>query len=353
MEIVYTDEDLRHFVRAALEASDGAAVLIDKFLEDAIELDVDAISDGTDVYIAGIMEHIEYAGVHSGDAAMALPPHRLDEQVADEIRRATRDLAMELNVCGLMNIQFAAVRGRELYILEVNPRASRTVPFVSKVTGVPIAKVATRVMLGETLASMGLDKPCRPLDHVGVKESVFPFSRFAGTDAVLGPEMKSTGEVMGIDHDFGLAYAKSQLAAGTILPMSGTVFVSVKDADKQAILPVIRRLKAMGFSLIATDGTSEFLDRHRVSNERINKVRQGRPHIVDAIKNGEIALIINTPSGRRPRADETAIRINAVAHGIPLITSTTAAEAAVDGIAALRSGTPGVKPIQEYVKDLW
>ncbi len=353
MEIVYTDEDLRHFVQAALEASDGAAVLIDKFLEDAIELDVDAISDGTDVYIAGIMEHIEYAGVHSGDAAMALPPHRLDEQVAEEIRRATGDLAMELNVRGLMNIQFAAVGGRELYILEVNPRASRTVPFVSKVTGVPIAKVATRVMLGETLASMGLDKPRKPLEHVGVKESVFPFSRFSGTDAVLGPEMKSTGEVMGIDHDFGLAYAKSQLAAGTILPKSGTVFVSIKDDDKQAALPVIRRLKAMGFTLIATDGTSEFLDRHRVSNERINKVRQGRPHVVDAIKNGRIDLIINTPSGRRPRADETAIRINAVAHGIPLITTTTAAEAAIDGIAALRSGTPGVKPIQEYVKDLW
>ncbi len=353
MEIVYTDEDLRHFVRAALEASDGAAVLIDKFLEDAIELDVDAISDGTDVYIAGIMEHIEYAGVHSGDAAMALPPHRLDEQVAEEIRRATGELAMELNVCGLMNIQFAAVRGRELYILEVNPRASRTVPFVSKVTGVPIAKVATHVMLGETLASMGLDKPRGPLEHVGVKESVFPFNRFSGTDAVLGPEMKSTGEVMGIDHDFGLAYAKSQLAAGTILPTSGTVFVSVKDADKQASLPVIRRLKAMGFTLIATDGTSEFLDRHRVSNERINKVLQGQPHVVDAIKNGRIDLIINTPSGRRPRADEIAIRINAVAHGIPLITTTTAAEAAIDGIAALRSGTPGVKPIQEYVKDRW
>ena len=353
MEIVYTDEDLRHFVRAALEASDGAAVLVDKFLEDAIELDVDAVADGTDVYIAGIMEHIEYAGVHSGDAAMALPPHRLDEQVAGEIRRATRDLAMELDVCGLMNIQFAAVGGRELYILEVNPRASRTVPFVSKVTGVPIAKVATRVMLGETLASMGLDKPRPPLTHVGVKESVFPFSRFPGTDAVLGPEMKSTGEVMGIDNDFGLAYAKSQIAAGTHLPTGGTVFVSIKDADKQALLPTIRRLKAMGFSLIATDGTSEFLDRHRVSNERINKVRQGSPHIVDAIKNGRIDLIINTPSGRRPRADEQAIRINAVAHGITLITTATAAEAVADGIAALRAGTPDVKPIQEYLEGRW
>ena len=353
MEIVFTDEDLRHFVAAALEASDGAAVLVDKFLEDAIELDVDAVADGTDVYIAGIMEHIEYAGVHSGDAAMALPPHRLDEQVADEIRRATRDLATELDVRGLMNIQFAAVGGRELYILEVNPRASRTVPFVSKVTGVPIAKVATRVMLGETLASMGLDKLRPPLAHVGVKESVFPFSRFPGTDAVLGPEMKSTGEVMGIDSDFGLAYAKSQIAAGTILPKSGTVFVSIKDADKQALLPTIRRLKAMGFSLIATDGTSEFFDRHRVSNERINKVSQGRPHVVDAIKNGKIDLIINTPSGRRPRDDEASIRINAVAAGIPLVTTATAAEAVAEGIAALRAGTLDVKPIQEYLEGMW
>ncbi len=353
MEIVYTDEDLRHFVSAALEASDGAAVLVDKFLEDAIELDVDAVADGTDVYIAGIMEHIEYAGVHSGDAAMALPPHRLDEDVADEIRRATRDLAMELDVRGLMNIQFAAIGGRELYILEVNPRASRTVPFVSKVTGVPIAKVATRVMLGETLASMGLTQPRPPLTHVGVKESVFPFSRFPGTDAVLGPEMKSTGEVMGIDRDFGLAYAKSQIAAGTRLPTDGTVFISIKDADKQALLPTIRRLRAMGFDILATDGTSEFLDRHRVANRRINKVRQGRPHVVDAIKNGEIALIINTPSGRRPRADESAIRINAVAHGITLITTATAAEAAVEAVAALRAGTPDARPIQEYLENRW
>ncbi|MDY7010621.1 MAG: carbamoyl-phosphate synthase large subunit [Planctomycetota bacterium] len=353
MEIVYTDEDLRHFVSAALKASDGAAVLIDKFLEDAIELDVDAVADGTDVFIAGIMEHIEYAGVHSGDAAMALPPHLLNEQVADEIRRATRDLAEELDVRGLMNIQFAAVGGRELYILEVNPRASRTVPFVSKVTGVPIAKVATRIMLGETLASMGLDKSRPPLKHVGVKESVFPFNRFPGTDAVLGPEMKSTGEVMGIDSDFGLAYAKSQIAAGTVLPKSGTVFVSIKDADKQNLLPTIRRLKAMGFDLLATDGTSEFLDRHRVANERINKVLQGRPHVVDAIKNGKIDLIINTPSGRRPRADEQAIRINAVVAGIPLITTATAAEAVAEGIAALRAGTPDVRPIQEHIEGMW
>ena len=299
------------------------------------------------------MEHIEYAGVHSGDAAMALPPHRLGKAVLEEIRRATRDLAMELDVRGLMNIQFAAVDERELYVLEVNPRASRTVPFVSKVTGVPIAKVATRVMLGETLASMGLDKPAPPLKHVGVKESVFPFNRFPGTDAVLGPEMKSTGEVMGIDNDFGLAYAKSQIAAGTHLPTEGTAFISVKDEDKPVILSAARRLKAMGFELLATDGTGKFLEHHRVSNRRINKVSQGRPHVVDAIKNGEIDLIINTPSGRRPRADEAAIRINAIAHGIPLITSATAAEAAVDGIAALKAGTLDSKPIQEYTKDRW
>ena len=353
MEMVYAEDELRHFVGYALEAADGAPVLIDKFLEEAIELDVDAVADGEDVYIAGIMEHIEYAGVHSGDAAMALPPHRLAEDVMEEIRRATRDLAMELGVRGLMNIQFAAVAGRELYVLEVNPRASRTVPFVSKVTGVPIAKVATRIMLGETLSSMGLDRPAAPLEHVGVKESVFPFNRFPGVDAVLGPEMRSTGEVMGIDRDFGLAYAKSQIAAGTRLPTGGVAFVSIKEADKRFVLPAIRRLKAMGFELLATEGTSEFLNRHRVANKRINKVREGRPHVVDAIKNNEIALIINTPSGRRPRADEQAIRINAVAHGVPLVTSATAAEAVVDGIAALRAGNPGVHPIQEYVKGRW
>ncbi|RKY74521.1 carbamoyl phosphate synthase large subunit, partial [candidate division KSB1 bacterium] len=277
MEIIFTDEELRRFVSEALETSDGAAVLIDKFLENAVEIDVDAVADGRDVYIAGIMEHIEYAGVHSGDAAMALPPHRLDKAILKEIRQATRDLAMELDVHGLMNIQFAAVDGRELYVLEVNPRASRTVPFVSKVTGVPIAKVATHVMLGETLASMGLDKPAPPLKHVGVKESVFPFNRFPGTDAVLGPEMKSTGEVMGIDSDFGLAYAKSQIAAGTHLPTEGTAFISVKDEDKPVILSAARRLKAMGFGLLATDGTGKFLEHHRVSNRRINKVSQGRP----------------------------------------------------------------------------
>jgi len=353
MEMVYTPEELRHFVSFALEAADGAPVLIDKFLEEAVELDVDAVADGTDVYVAGILEHIEYAGVHSGDAAMALPPHRLARDVIEEIRRGTRDLAMELDVHGLMNIQFAAIRGRELYVLEVNPRASRTVPFVSKVTGVPIAKVATRVMLGGTLASLGLDKPLPPLEHVGVKESVFPFSRFPGVDAVLGPEMKSTGEVMGIDRDFGLAYAKSQIAAGTRLPTAGVAFVSIKEADKRFVLPAIRRLKAMGFELLATEGTSDFLNRHSVSNRRINKVSQGRPHVVDAIKNGQIDLIINTPSGRRPRADEQAIRINAVAHGVPLVTSATAAEAVVDGIAALRAGSLGVQPIQEYIQGRW
>ncbi len=352
MAIVYSPEDLCPFVAAALAASDGQPVLIDKFLEDAIELDVDAVADGEHVYVAGILEHIEYAGVHSGDAAMALPPQRLDEDVAEQIRCATRDLAMELDVRGLMNIQFAAIGGRELYVLEVNPRASRTVPFVSKVTGVPIAKVATRVMLGQTLASMGLDRPLGPIGHVGVKESVFPFDRFPGVDAVLGPEMKSTGEVMGIDTDFGLAFAKSQIAAGTHLPTEGVVFVSVKDADKDFLLPVVRRLKAMGFEILATTGTSEFLDRHRVANRRINKVRQGRPHVVDAIKNGQISLIINTPSGRRPRADESAIRINAVAHGIPLVTTATAAEAVAEGIAVLRAGRLEVRPIQEYHADL-
>ena len=349
MEICFTPEELDRFARIALAASDGSAVLIDKFLEDAIELDVDAVADGKDVYIGGILEHIEYAGVHSGDAAMVLPPHKLARDVIEEIAHATQAMAMELDVRGLMNVQFAIMRGREVYVLEVNPRASRTVPFVSKVTGVPIAKVATRIMLGGTLAEEGLTGPRPPLKHVGVKESVFPFNRFPGVDAVLGPEMKSTGEVMGIDRDFGLAYAKSQLAAGMKLPTSGTAFVSVKDGDKQPLLPVIRRLKAMGFDILATEGTSAFLDRHRVANKRINKVGQGRPHIVDAIKNGEIHLIINTPSGRRPRSDEASIRVTAIAIGLPLVTTATAAEAVVEGIAALRAGTPSARTIQEYL----
>ena len=349
MEIVYGPEDLKRFAGYALEASDGAAVLIDKFLEEAVELDVDAVGDGRNVYIAGIMQHIEYAGVHSGDAAMALPPHRLGKDIIAELERATRAMAMELDVRGLMNVQYAVTNQRDVYVLEVNPRASRTVPFVSKVTGVPIAKAATRVMMGATLASMGLDKPHKPLRHVGVKESVFPFNRFPGVDAVLGPEMKSTGEVMGIDSDFGLAFAKSQLAAGTRLPLSGTAFVSIKDSEKPMLLPAIRRLRAMGFDILATEGTSQFLDRHRVQNRRINKVSQGRPHVVDAIKNGQIALIINTPSGRRPRADEAAIRITAVAHGIPLVTTATAAAAVVEGIAALKAGRPDVRSIQEYL----
>ncbi|MFH1732229.1 MAG: carbamoyl-phosphate synthase large subunit [Planctomycetota bacterium] len=348
MEIVYTPEELAPFVAAALETSDGRPVLIDKFLEDAVELDVDAVADGKEVYVAGILEHIEYAGVHSGDAAMVLPPQNLDRQIVEQVRRATADLAREVGVLGLMNAQFAVTERRDLYVLEVNPRASRTVPFVSKVTGVPIAKVAARVVLGQTLASMGLDRQPGRLGHVAVKESVFPFSRFPGVDAVLGPEMKSTGEVMGIDRDFALAYAKSQIAAGTLLPLGGKAFVSVKDADKAFLLPAIRRLRAMGFEILATEGTSAFLDRHRVANQRINKVGQGRPHVVDAVKNGQISLIINTPSGRRPRADESAIRISAVAHGVPLVTTATAAAAVIDGIAALRSGRPDVCSIQEY-----
>ena len=353
MEIIFSTEELKRFAGYALEASDGAAVLIDKFLEEAVELDVDAVCDGKDVYIAGILEHIEYAGVHSGDAAMALPPYKLHEDVLEEIRQATRAMAMELGVRGLMNVQFAAVRGRELYVLEVNPRASRTVPFVSKVTGVPIAKVATRIMLGETLSGMGLDKPRPPLRHVGVKESVFPFNRFPGVDAVLGPEMKSTGEVMGIDTSFGLAYAKSQIAAGTKLPTSGVAFVSIKDDDKAPLLPAIRRLAAMGFELWATDGTSKFLEANALPNRRINKASQNRPHCVDEIKNGKIHLIINTPSGRRPRADEAAIRINAIAHNIPLVTTATAADAVVEGISALRAGRPKARSIQEYLEGMW
>jgi carbamoyl-phosphate synthase large subunit len=353
MEIIFSSQELQRFAGYALEASDGAAVLIDKFLEEAVELDVDAVADGKDVYIAGILEHIEYAGVHSGDAAMVLPPHKLRKDVLEEIRQATRAMAMELDVRGLMNVQFAAVKGKELYVLEVNPRASRTVPFVSKVTGVPIAKVATRIMLGSPLAAMGLDKPRPPLGHIGIKESVFPFNRFPGVDAMLGPEMKSTGEVMGIDRSFGLAYAKSQIAAGMRLPTGGVAFISVRDSDKPVVLPAIRRLHELGFDILATEGTGKFLTSHQVPNRLVNKVSQGRPHIVDKIKSGQISLIINTPSGRRPRADEAAIRVSAIAHNIPLVTTATAAEAVVEGIAAIRSGKPGARAIQDYLNGSW
>ena len=346
MEIVYDERDLEDFMRLAVEASPERPVLIDKFLEDAIEIDVDAVADGRRCVVAGIMEHIEEAGVHSGDSAMALPPFSLTEGQIAEIREQTYALAKELGVVGLLNIQFA-IKGETLYVLEVNPRASRTVPFVSKATGIPWAKVAAKVMVGRTLEELGIRREVE-IPHVAVKESVFPFNRFPGVDIVLGPEMKSTGEVMGIDEGFGLAYAKSQIAAGQNLPLEGRVFISVKDRDKRPAVMIARELEAMGFEILATHGTCSVLRRNGVKAKEVFKVSEGRPNVVDLMKNGEIHLVINTPSGKRPKADEVAIRTTALAYGIPVVTTIPGAQATVEGISALKEGRLRVKALQEY-----
>jgi carbamoyl-phosphate synthase large subunit len=349
MKIVYDRADLRDFVRLAILASPEHPVLIDKFLDDAVEVDVDAISDGRTAIIGGIMEHIEAAGVHSGDSACVLPPHTLSQAMIDEIIRATRAMAAELRVVGLMNVQYA-VKGDRLYVLEVNPRASRTIPFVSKATGVPLAKLATRVMLGESLADLGLTAEVIP-PHISVKEAVLPFDRFPDVDTLLGPEMKSTGEVMGIDARFGPAYAKSQLGAGQKLPDGGAVFISVMDRDKPSVRAVAEDFRRMGFSIRATDGTSRYLADHGVPNERINKVSLGRPHVVDAIKNGEIQLVINTGPGGTARRDGYAIRRAAIKFGIPYATTAAGAVAICRGVEALREARQAgltVTPLQAY-----
>jgi carbamoyl-phosphate synthase large subunit len=346
MEIVYDDEDLRAFMEKAVAASPEHPILIDKFLEDAIEIDVDAVADGTRCVVAGIMEHIEEAGVHSGDSACAIPPLSLSDWQIDNLRTETYALADELGVVGLLNIQYA-IRGETIYVLEVNPRASRTVPFVSKATGIPWAKVAARVMAGKTLSQLGITKEVEIL-HTAVKEAVFPFNRFPGVDCLLGPEMRSTGEVMGIDRDFGRAYAKSQIAAGQNLPGEGTVFVSVKDRDKRAIIMIARGLMDMGFRIVATHGTGKVLERNGVPTGHVFKVGEGRPTVVDLIKNGEIQLVINTPSGKRPKADEVAIRTAALQYNIPIVTTIPGAWATVEGIAALIKGEIDVRPLQEY-----
>jgi carbamoyl-phosphate synthase large subunit len=280
-------------------------LLIDRYLSDAIEVDVDCLADGKDTYIAGIMEHIEEAGIHSGDSACALPPHSLSAKMIEALEDQTRALALSLNVGGLMNVQYAIKNG-DIYVLEVNPRASRTVPFVAKVIGIPVAKIAARVMAGESLASFDL-KPAR-FAHVGVKEAVFPFARFPGVDTVLGPEMKSTGEVIGLDRTFEIAFAKSQIGGGTRLPRSGTVFASVRDTDKPRILDAIRLLVTLGFKVIATGGTQRYLVEQGVAAEKINKVLEGRPHIVDAIKNGQVQVVFNTTEGAEALKDSRSLR---------------------------------------------
>ncbi len=347
MKIVYEPEELETFVRLALEASAGLPVLIDKFLEDAIEVDVDAVSDGKRTIIGGIMEHIEAAGIHSGDSACVLPPQHLDGALVDEIRRATKAMAAELRVVGLMNVQYAA-RGGRLYVLEVNPRASRTVPFVSKATGVPLAKLATKVMLGRSLAELGFSGDVKTPVHVSVKESVLPFGKFPDVDTLLGPEMKSTGEVMGIAIEFGAAYAKAQLAAGQKLPVSGTVFISVTDKDKPAALDIAAGFRSMGFHIVATQGTARFFNDRGVACRSVHKVSMGRPHVVDAIKNRAVQLIVNTGQGRGPSKDGYAIRRAALAFNVPYTTTMAGADAVCRGIASMKQSTLSVCPMQDH-----
>ncbi len=346
MKIVYGADEMEKYTRLAIVASPEYPVLIDKFLEDAVEVDVDAVSDGKTVVIGGIMEHIEAAGVHSGDSACVLPPRSLDAERLDAIIAATKAMAMELNVIGLMNVQYA-VKGGQLYVLEVNPRASRTVPFVSKATGVPLAKIATRAMLGQSLAEASLTESVIP-SHVSVKEAVFPFDRFPDVDTLLGPEMKSTGEVMGIDDDFGLAYAKAQIAAGQHLPASGAVFISVSDADKNAVLPVARQFREMGFDIVATRGTQVFFEENGVESRVVNKVSAGRPHVIDAVMNRQIQFMINTGAGDRTRRDGYMIRRAALKFAIPYATTIAGAKAMCDGIRAIKEKALDVRPLQAY-----
>ena len=346
MEIVYDQEDLEFYMETAVKVSPGKPILIDRFLEDATEIDVDAISDGEDTIIGGIMEHIEEAGIHSGDSACVLPSISLSQEILEQIKDHTRAIAGELGVKGLMNIQYAVKEGI-VYVLEVNPRASRTIPFVSKATGVPLAKLATKVIMGKRLKDLGLTQDVRP-SHICCKESAFPFARFPNVDAILGPEMRSTGEVMGIDSSFGLAFAKSQLAVGQKLPLSGTVFISIKDKDKKASQGIAAMLHDVGFKIVATGGTSAFLLNHGIPNQQVNKVRQGRPHIVDMIKNGEIDLIINTTSNKKAISESCSIRRAALAFDIPYSTTIAGARATALAIKSMIEGEFGVKTIQEY-----
>ena len=354
MQIVYSDAELAHYMRFAVEASPERPVLVDKFLEDATEVDVDCIADvghfndprqGT-IVIGGMLEHIEFAGVHSGDAAMVLPPHTLSRHVIDTIREYTHAMARELKVIGLMNVQYA-VKGDSVYVLEVNPRASRTVPFVSKAIGVPLAKLAAKVMAGKKLTELGFTQEIWT-QYWAVKESVFPFNRFHGQDILLSPEMRSTGEVMGLDPDLGIAYAKSQMAAGASLPLGGRVFVSVSDAHKRELPIVAKQFADLGFEIVATGGTADVIEKAGLKVQRIFKLGEGRPNSVDLLKNREIHLVINTPSGEVPRADEVKIRTTAVYTGTPIMTTLSGAKAAALGIAALRKRGYDVKTLQEY-----
>lgn len=355
MQIVYSDAELREYMRSAVEASPKRPVLVDKFLEDAVEVDVDCIADvghyddpaEATVVVGGMLEHVEFAGVHSGDAAMVLPPHTLSDELLNTMRRYSDAMARELKVTGLMNVQYA-IKDGTVYVLEVNPRASRTVPFTSKAIGTPLAKLAAKVMAGNTLKELGFTGEIVP-DYWAVKESVFPFNRFLGQDILLSPEMKSTGEVMGLDTDLGTAYAKSQMAAGGSLPLTGRVFISVSDNHKSAAVDLARRFTELGFELISTSGTAAVLKEAGLEVESIYKLAEGRPNTIDLLKNNEIQLVINTPDGQVPRADEIKIRTTAVYTNTPIITTIGSAKAALEGITALKEKGYGVKPLQEFL----
>ena len=345
MRIIHDVEALDKYMSEAVKVSGDSPVLVDSFLQDAIEVDVDALADGSEVFVAGVMEHIEEAGVHSGDSACSLPPHSLDEAIIAEIRAQTEALAKALEVRGLMNVQFA-VKDDEVYVLEVNPRASRTVPFVAKSTGRPIAKLAAQIMAGRKLAELEIDSAVRP--HMAVKEAVFPFARFPGVDLILGPEMKSTGEVMGIDNEFGRAVAKAQIGACNVLPLSGRVFLSVRDRDKPAICAIAKQLHEMGFHLVATHGTMGALREAGLPVERTNKVREGRPHVVDMIKDGGVQLLVNTTEGAQAIADSYLLRRTALERRVPYFTTLPGSRAMVQAIHALKSGGLEVATLQSY-----
>ncbi|MCR9239256.1 MAG: carbamoyl-phosphate synthase large subunit [Alphaproteobacteria bacterium] len=345
MEIVRDTAHLERYITEAVVVSGSSPVLIDSYLSDAIEVDVDAICDGKDVFVCGIMEHIEEAGIHSGDSACSLPPFSLGPDILEQLEQQTKAMALAIGVVGLMNMQYA-IKDNDIYVLEVNPRASRTVPFVAKTIGIPVAKLASRVMAGERLADMDLTKPV--YDHIAVKEAVFPFARFPGVDTVLGPEMRSTGEVMGLDSSFPIAFAKSQMGSGTKVPVGGKVFVSVRDKDKARILDTISKLQRLGFSVVATSGTARYLTEQGITCTKVNKVLEGRPHIVDAIKNNEIALVFNTTEGAQALSDSRSLRQAALINKVPYYTTLAGAIAATDGIEAFASGTLEVRALQSY-----
>jgi carbamoyl-phosphate synthase large subunit len=346
MELVYNEPDLRRYMASAIEVTPDRPVLVDRFLEDAIEVDVDCIADGETTVVGAIMEHIEEAGIHSGDSACVIPTFSLSQRVLDEISSATKAMARELNVRGLMNVQFA-VKGEDVYVLEVNPRASRTVPFVSKAIGVPLAKLAAKIMAGKKLRELGFTREIVP-KHFSVKEAVFPFLRYQGMDISLGPEMKSTGEVMGMDVDLGLAYAKSQMAAPPALPKKGNLFISVKDTDKESVIPLAREFLKLGFGIISTSGTADALEKAKIKVKKVFKLHEGRPNVLDRVKNGDINFIINTPSGKIPREHEVKIRNAALAAKIPIMTTVRAAQASANGIRSLQKNKLQVRSLQEY-----